>query len=134
MLDRLTGDAAIIRSQQERIEELEEIVRQMQHQELACELSFYMISDQLDISARQARLLFALYQAPDGFLDHMTVREILNPEGDWVDPRVCAAVDISNMRKALGPFGIEVKVRRGHGYVLPADSRAIIKSKFRGAA
>lgn len=103
----------------ERIEELEELVRQLKEQ-LVPPLTFPL---QFKLTSSETNLLAFLYaRAP-----HVIPRERINA-ALWLDDGVAPYVKIIDvlvckLRKKLAPFGVDVETSWGVGYRLSASAR-----------
>jgi DNA-binding response OmpR family regulator len=120
-------DANIIRRQQERIDELEETIRQMREAEKS---STTVLPAEWKLSPAQHRALVALYRAPAGFLTHEAMFQALRRSVGF-DPANAANLvrkNVSDMRHRLAPFGIEIVLQWGRGYELTPASRAVVKT------
>lgn len=131
-LQSLTAQERTIARQRERIEELEETLKQYQqrrHKGIGPELLFPV---EWKLTPRVGLLLQALYRASDGFLTHDAAIRALAINS--LNPFDVLDVQVHNLRKAVRTYGIEVINRHSSGYELPPASRAIIKAALENAA
>lgn len=120
-------DAGLIRRQKERIDELEETIRQMREAE---KTSAIVLPSDWRLSPAQHRALVALYRAPSGFVSHDAMFDVMKRRVEF-DPDHAANLvkkNVHDMRRRLDPFGIRIVLCWGRGYELPPASRAIIKA------
>lgn len=110
------------RALRDRIEELEEEVRQLRRENM--DISF---PPEWRLTAAHARLLRRLHGAPGGFLTHEKVYDALRLWADSAENEVnLVRSQICKMRQRLSPFGIEIRKRWGQGYELPPETKAKI--------
>lgn len=107
----------------DRIDELEEEVRQLKDGK-----SGIVFPSEWRLTAANSRALQALYQAPHGLLSNTQIFNAVRLWADGGDEYALVRVQVHKMRKKLTPFGVEIKLRWGQGYELPANSKAIIKA------
>lgn len=132
MLD-LTKDQRTIKRQRERIEELEETIRQMKEEAqrpTTILIPASQFPSEWKLTKAHEKLLSALYSAADAGVPTERLSELVyvhkTPKtGERADNLL--RVQILRMRKMLAPFGIEIHAHWGHGYVLPSASRRIVK-------
>jgi DNA-binding response OmpR family regulator len=122
----LTRHEHTIAQQRERIDELEEELRQHRDKLREALKPTVPIPVEWKLRPQVRRLLAALYEAPDGFIPHERMRLAMGSAAD--DMGNIVNVQILNLRRAVKHLGITVMNRHGQGYVLPAESRAIIKA------
>lgn len=114
-----------ITQQRERIEELEEELRQLKTI-LVPPFTFPL---EWRLTATQRRLLIALYKTP-GCLTHTQCFTAMDSKAIQSDSLL--NVQIMKLRRRLTPFGVVVKNHWGVGYEIPAASKVIIKAAIRG--
>lgn len=123
-MDQIARDAAIIRRQQERIFELEEMLRQSK-EDLPPPARFFPF--EWNITPVCARGLWALYDAHEGFVSSEDLQSIMINRTD-ADAPGAVRVHIWRLRNLLDPMGVEIINRRKYGYQLTPASKAIIKA------
>lgn len=123
-MESLSPEQRLIREQRERIDLLEEELRQAK--DLARPVVMFPAAWRLQPS--EQRILFTLFQAPGGFATHERLFEAGRKWAEGESAMELVRVRVHSARPKLRPFGIEIKTRWGHGYELTAASRAIIKA------
>ena len=107
---------------QDRIEELEEEVRQLREL-LAPALKF---PPEMRLSPMQERILSAIYARAPAVVAHERVAVAVYPDPDMAPETNSVAVQVSHLRRKLKPYGVEIKNRWGEGLYLDRASAAII--------
>ncbi len=110
------------RQMQDRIEELEEEVRQLREL-LAPPLKF---PPEMRLSPMQERILSAIYARAPNVVAHERVAVAVYPDPDMAPETNSVAVLVSILRRKLKPYGIEIKNRWGEGLYLDAASAAAL--------
>lgn len=123
MNDRLTPEQRTIATQRERIEELEEEVRQLRQSAQPTAVLPY----EWKLEPSQRKLVLALAATPSGFLNYNALFQTINCFSTETEPRQLVAQQVHRARRKLGPYGVKLIVRWGEGVEMPAASRAIIK-------
>jgi DNA-binding response OmpR family regulator len=125
-----------VRSLRERIDYLEEEIRQLKSDLRPIKNLF---AGKFGLTAQQACIMHMLYNSPTGVctqgqLDRVTEangRELRNPSDGHVTIRTKVA--ICKVRKHLAPYGVEIQTVWGYGYgLLPVDKdklTALLESK-----
>lgn len=117
----------------DRIEELEEEVRQLKADAKAISFPY-----EWRLTAAQARLLRRMYELPGAFITLPQAYDALRLWADGDSERNLVRSQICKMRPKLAPFGIEIRKRWGEGYDLPestvANIKAVLSQRQRGAA
>jgi DNA-binding response OmpR family regulator len=110
----------------DRVDTLEEEIRQIR-KALMPRLLFPLA---WNLNRGETAVLACLYTSPDGFRSNEILRAtaILSMDANGAN---VAPVRIYNLRKKLGPLGVVITNRPGEGYVLPAQSREIIKAALK---
>jgi len=119
-------DRTIFR-QRERIEELEEEVRQLKIQirDTLSPVTLFPLS--WGLTPTQERLLAALYRAA-GSLTHEQCFAAIGSRAD--DMRSLVAVQISKLREKIKPLGLKVVNRWAIGFEMPPESKAIVSASI----
>lgn len=118
----------IVAQQRDRIEYLEEELRQLR--ESLAPLTLFPTEWRL--TATQQRMLSAFYKAADGFLSHEQVFVAAGSHAEESDNLV--KVQIGLLRKKIKPLGLEIKSRWALGYELTAESKVVMKALLGGRA
>lgn len=119
-------DSEVIRGLRERIEELEEEIRQLRADMVQTDATFMGV-----LTRQQIALLNGIYNrkvANYQYIDQVMAANGNFNRGDAKDlekPR--SKVAIHNLRKRLKPYGIEIKTWRGIGYYLDDENKAKLK-------
>lgn len=121
------SDADIIRSLRERIEILEEELRQFHEDATHIDCIFNSV-----LSRQQLALLVAISKrslASYSYLDHVTedYGKYSRYEGE-MHQTLRTKVAVWKLRQRLKPYGIEIKTWRGVGYYLDDDNKAKLKT------
>jgi len=120
------SDADTIRSLKERIETLEEEIRQFHEDSANIDWTFTGI-----LSRQQLALLMAINKrplAPYSYLDHVTEDHgKYNRYEGAMHQTLRTKVAVWKLRKKLKPYGIEIRVWRGVGYYLDDDNKAKLR-------
>lgn len=111
-----------IAEQRERIEYLEEELRQLR--ESLAPITLFPIEWKL--TATQTRLMAAFYKAHDGFLSHEQVFHASGSIAEEADTLV--KVQIMHLRKRIAPLGMVIQKRWGLGYEITPETKGIIKN------
>jgi len=109
-----------IAEQRERIEYLEEELRQLR--ESLAPITLFPI--EWNLTATQQRIMAAFYKAHDGFLTHEQIFLASGSKAEEFDNLV--KVQMMHLRKKIYPLGMGVTKRWGLGYRLTPESKAII--------
>jgi hypothetical protein len=120
------SDADTIRSLKERIETLEEEIRQFHEDAADIDTPFTGV-----LSRQQLALLTAISKrpiAPYAYLDHVTEDhgKYNRYEGE-MHQTLRTKVAVWKLRQKLKPYGVEIKVWRGVGYYLDDENKAKLK-------
>jgi len=119
-------DAETIRKLRDRIADLEEEIRQLREDTVYVDSTFAAI-----LTKQHAALLMGIYKrdiAPFAYLDNIT--EEYGKYNRYEGKRhqsLRTKVAVWKMRKALKPYGIEIKTWRGVGYYLDDENKAKLK-------
>ena len=120
------SDAGTIRKLRERIETLEEEIRQFHEDSADIDSIFTGV-----LSRQQLALLMAINKrplAPYSFLDHVTEDHgKYNRYEGAMHQTLRTKVAVWKLRKKLKLYGIEIKTWRGVGYYLDDDNKAKLK-------
>ena len=120
------SDAGTIRKLRERIETLEEEIRQFHEDSADIDFIFTGV-----LSRQQLALLMAINKrplAPYSYLDHVTEDHgKYNRYEGAMHQTLRTKVAVWKLRKKLKPYGIEIKTWRGVGYYLDDDNKAKLK-------
>ena len=120
------SDAGTIRKLRERIETLEEEIRQFHEDAADIDSIFTGV-----LSRQQLALLMAINKrplAPYSYLDHVTEDHgKYNRYEGAMHQTLRTKVAVWTLRKKLKPYGIEIKTWRGVGYYLDDDNKAKLK-------
>ena len=120
------SDAGTIRKLRERIETLEEEIRQFHEDAADIDSIFTGV-----LSRQQLALLMAINKrplAPYSYLDHVTEDHgKYNRYEGAMHQTLRTKVAVWKLRKKLKPYGIEIKTWRGVGYYLDDDNKAKLK-------
>lgn len=120
------SDADTIRSLKERIETLEEEIRQFHEDAADIDSIFTGV-----ISRQQLALLMAINKsplAPYAYLDHVTEDNgKYNRYEGAMHQTLRTKVAVWKLRKKLKPYGIEIKTWRGVGYYLDDANKEKLK-------
>lgn len=116
--------SSVERQLRDRIEELEEEVKQLK-ETLRPNITF---PSEWSLRPSGARLLAALYVAPSGYVSRDLAFKYLAFSDDSTAEKDIVGSQVFYMRKRLGPFGIEIKTRWGLGFELPPASKVIVKA------
>ena len=120
------SDAGTIRKLRERIETLEEEIRQFHEDSADIDSIFTGV-----LSRQQLALLMAINKrplAPYSYLDHVTEDHgKYNRYEGAMHQTLRTKVAAWKLRKKLKPYGIEIKTWRGVGYYLDDDNKAKLK-------
>ena len=120
------SDAGTIRKLRERIEMLEEEIRQFHEDSADIDSIFTGV-----LSRQQLALLMAINKrplAPYSYLDHVTEDHgKYNRYEGAMHQTLRTKVAVWKLRKKLKPYGIEIKTWRGVGYYLDDDNKAKLK-------
>ena len=120
------SDAGTIRKLRERIETLEEEIRQFHEDSADIDSIFTGV-----LSRQQLALLMAINKrplAPYSYLDHVTEDHgKYNRYEGAMHQTLRTKVAVWKLRKKLKPYGIEIKTWRGVGYYLDDDNKAKLK-------
>jgi DNA-binding response OmpR family regulator len=119
-------DSEIIRGLRERIEELEEEIRQLRADMVQTDATFMGV-----LTRQQIALLNGIYNRK--VANYQYIDQVMAANGnfnrcdakDLEKPR--SKVAIHNLRKRLKPHGIEIKTWRGVGYYLDDENKAKLK-------
>ena len=125
------NDDALIKQLRERVDVLEEQIRQMRRDLLAPDTTLARI-----LSYQQANLAMAIYNkrmATYAYLDHVTAEtgRYLRSEGGEYE-RLRTKVAVFKLRKNLRKHGVEVSTRRGIGYYFDDENRAKLEKLMEG--
>jgi DNA-binding response OmpR family regulator len=85
------------------------------------------------LTGAEARTILAFLGAENGALsvqDIFAASSLYSTMEDKHDGHNLIKVRISNLRKKVTKFGVEISTRRGFGYEISAASKAIIKSSL----
>jgi DNA-binding response OmpR family regulator len=120
------SDADIIRSLKERIETLEEEIRQLREDSANIDSIFTGV-----LSRQQLALLMAINKRPlatYAYLDHVTENhgKYNRYEGE-MHQTLRTKVAVWKLRQKLKPYGIEIKTWRGVGYYLDDANKEKLK-------
>jgi len=119
-------DAETIRGLRERIEELEEEVRQLREDMVQTDATFMGI-----LTRQEEIILRGIYSrkiAGYVYLDQLTIESCrFGRYGEEVNMRLRCKVAIYKIRNKLKPYGIEIKTWRGIGYYLDDENKAKLK-------
>ena len=122
---------ADLRRLQDRIEELEEEVRQLRDL-LAPPLKF---PPEMRLSPMQERILSAIYARAPAVVAHERIRAAVYPDPDAVPETNSVDRTVSTLRRKLKSYGVEIKNRWGEGLYLDRASAVIIAELLaRGAS
>ena len=113
---------ADLRRAQDRIEELEEEVRQLRDL-LAPSLGF---PRDFRLTPIEEKILSAIYARAPAVVAHERIRAAVYPDPDTAPETNVIDVRVSSIRRKLKPYGIEIKNRWGEGLYLDRASAAII--------
>ena len=120
------SDAGTIRKLRERIETLEEEIRQFHEDSADIDSIFTGV-----LSRQQLALLMAINKrplAPYSYLDHVTEDHgKYNRYEGAMHQTLRTKVAVWKLRQKLKPYGIEIKTWRGVGYYLDDDNKAKLK-------
>ena len=120
------SDAGTIRKLRERIETLEEEIRQFHEDSADIDSIFTGV-----LSRQQLALLMAINKrplAPYSYLDHVTEDHgKYNRYEGAMHQTLRTKVAVWKLRQKLKPYGIEIKTWRGGGYYLDDDNKAKLK-------
>ena len=120
------SDAGTIRKLRERIETLEEEIRQFHEDSADIDSIFTGV-----LSRQQLALLMAINKrplAPYSYLDHVTEDHgKYNRYEGAMHQTLRTKVAVWKLRKKLKPYGIEIKTWRGVGYYLDDDNKEKLK-------
>ena len=120
------SDAGTIRKLRERIETLEEEIRQFHEDSADIDSIFTGV-----LSRQQLALLMAINKrplAPYSYLDHVTEDHgKYNRYEGAMHQTLRTKVAVWKLRKKLKLYGIEIKTWRGVGYYLDDDNKAKLK-------
>ena len=120
------SDAGTIRKLRERIEILEEEIRQFHEDSADIDSIFTGV-----LSRQQLALLMAINKrplAPYSYLDHVTEDHgKYNRYEGAMHQTLRTKVAVWKLRKKLKPYGIEIKTWRGVGYYLDDANKAKLK-------
>ena len=120
------SDAGTIRKLRERIETLEEEIRQFHEDSADIDSIFTGV-----LSRQQLALLMAINKrplAPYSYLDHVTEDHgKYNRYEGAMHQTLRTKVAVWKLRKKLKPYGIEIKTWRGVGYYLDDANKAKLK-------
>jgi DNA-binding response OmpR family regulator len=120
------ADTNIIRAQREKIDELEETIRQLREQFKRC----IVFPSAWKLRPTMTRILTSLYLSR-GAVRHEALQEFVKAESD--DPSGAVHVQICNLRKCMTPLGIQIHCRREFGYELDQSARPIIRAALEQA-
>ena len=122
---------ADLRRLRDRIEELEEEVRQLRDL-LAPSLGF---PRDFRLTPIEEKILSAIYARAPAVVAHECIRAAVYPDPDAAPETNVIDVRVSSIRKKLRPYGVEIKNRWGEGLYLDRASAAIIAGLLeRGAS
>ena len=120
------ADADTIRSLKERIETLEEEIRQFHEDAADIDSIFTGV-----LSRQQLALLMAINKrplAPYSYLDHVTEDHgKYNRYEGAMHQTLRTKVAVWKLRQKLKPYGVEIKTWRGVGYYLDDDNKVRLK-------
>ena len=120
------SDAGTIRKLRERIETLEEEIRQFHEDSADIDSIFTGV-----LSRQQLALLMAINKrplAPYSYLDHVTEDHgKYNRYEGAMHQTLRTKVAVWKLRKRLKPYDVEIKTWRGVGYYLDDDNKAKLK-------
>lgn len=114
---------SVERQLRDRIEELEETLRQLKERK-----STITFPREWKLTQGHSRVLSAMYEAPGCILSLDQAFDAVKLGEDSEYPENLVRSQIFKMRKRLAPFGIEILKRWGFGYELAPSSKAIIKN------
>jgi hypothetical protein len=116
----------LVRELRERIEELEEEIRQLRADMVQTDDTFAGI-----LTRQQIAMLNGIYNrkvASYKYIDHVMAGDGNFNRGDAVDlEKLRSKVAIYNLRKKLKPYGIEISTWLGIGYYLNDENRVKLK-------
>ena len=113
---------ADLRRLQDRIEELEEEVRQLREL-LAPSLGF---PRDFRLTPIEEKILSAIYARAPAVVAHERIRAAVYPDPDTAPETNVIDVRVSSIRRKLKPYGVEIKNRWGEGLYLDRASAAIL--------
>lgn len=124
--------------EQNEILDLRDKVHELEEQVIALRrlLGAHEIMFPLDwkLTRQEAEALRCLYKSDNGFRDHNTIHTAIAKSGDAMTGPHIVMVTICRLRKSLKTVGVFINTRRGHGYELPAESRAILEQHIQRPA
>ena len=122
----MTSDADTIRELRERIETLEEEIRQLRADMVQTDPTFLGV-----LSQHQMLMLRGIMSRPVAdyaYLDRLTEdRDKYNRHSDNDHTVLRGKVAVWKLRKKLKPFGVIIKTWRGIGYYLDEENKAKLK-------
>jgi len=116
----------LVRELRERIEELEEEIRQIRADMLQTDATFAGV-----LTRQQITLLNGIYGRK--VASYQAIDRIMAADGNFCRgsgedlEKLRSKVAIYNLRKKLTPYGIEIKTWRGIGYYLDDENKAKLK-------
>ena len=116
----------IIQQLRERVEELEEEIRQLRADMVQTDATFMGV-----LTRQQIALLNGIYNrkvADYPYIDQVMAGDGNFNRGDGQDlEKLRSKVAIYNLRKRLAPYGIEISTWRGIGYYLDDENKTKLK-------
>lgn len=123
----MTSDTDIIRQLRERIEELEEEVRQLREDTAPTDPTFLGI-----LTRNEIKMVMGIYNRPIAdyaYLDRITeVGERYNRYTDVNHESLRSRVSVWKLRKKMKMLGIEIKNWRSIGYYMDDENKAKLKA------
>jgi DNA-binding winged helix-turn-helix (wHTH) protein len=126
MLD-LTKEQRTISKQRERIEELEETIRQLREEKSSSAVLFPV---EWGLGRGLSQILASLYNAPGGFVEKdqlAAAAAVFRGTNQDDQLQNLLKVQMVRLRRAVLPLGVTIKTVHGSGYALPIASKTIIK-------
>ena len=129
MRDPATVDVFIGRRQRDRIEELEEEVRQLREL-LAPRLAF---PPEMRLTPMESKILSAVYIRSPAVVTREFIIAAVYPDADRAPVTDSISVTVSKLRGKLRAFGVALGAKWGEGLYMDKPSAAIISAMIAGA-
>lgn len=133
-MNLLTPEQRMIRDQRERIDELEETLRQIRDAEAeqrrvnVSHVPQMIFPREWKLTPALSRFLAAMVSAPAGFISYdNAATALISYAHDTENAKNIVATQTCRLRALLRPMGVEIKTLHGSGFELTPLSRAIVK-------